>query len=333
MAAFAERLKLLESYGEVKISKNGNYYIEVYVGVPIVSSNIYSIRSVTKNGLHKIGDPYTYKREVKAVLMLTAGNKLKYKHFDKNNFSPLSLSVVRNYSVNPALKHMFLYGRKCEFLRNYDNVFLSYYNFLKSFSSFKEVWKFLGVSSKVEVTEDNLVKLMLGQCLGSMEEVLKTSYDLLEDTITMAKALKFDLKSSKKSVKNLHDDLVILTNNKEAEGFSDESVTPTWFSQAVTALEGLDVVFHTSKRQLFLAGQKMKNCISGRSSYLSNYVFFTIVVGGEEYIAQASVTIHEIKGRCNERCPEEIEKMLNDRLMSLGSETKSYTSILDLPMF
>jgi hypothetical protein len=236
--------------------------------------------------------------------MLTSDNKLRYKAQDREFYKSVTSQMI---SVMPKLAKLYLYNKRCEFLRNYDSGFMQYYNFLKSFRSMKEVFAFLGVTAKVDFTPSNLEKCMAGHNFKNKTILIEADLTVLNDTIRMAGELGMDITQTDKSIKNLHDELIHLINLKQADSYSDEQIVPPYFYKLKDILDEHNAVYYTSKRQLFLAGQAFHNCISGRSYKLATNMFFSMEINGVNMIFDIeSDRIVEGKGMYNKYHPQEV---------------------------
>lgn len=300
---FQKRIEMLAELGSVQVSKGGNYYVVLRSSKANVLKT-FSTRSVTKNTLSKLNTDFTYPKVHKEIVMLTLDNKLKFKQMEKNNYTPLSSKIVAN---NFSLAKLYLFNKKSEYLRHYHSGFLNHFNLLKSFKSMKEVFAFLGVTAKVEFTIENLEKLIEGYNFKNKTILIEGGLQNLRDCTRLAKTLEIDITQTNKSIINLHDDLIKITNNREAESYSDEVIIPLFFYELKEILDNYSAIYYTSKRALFLAGKTFHNCISGRSHRLHSDMFFSINITGVDMIFQVNKEgIVEGKGKYNKYDSERV---------------------------
>lgn len=67
---YQKRLELLNIFDNVKVSKNGNYYVVLYKQSEYVEHS-YSCYNVTKSTIDKLGESYGYFKDHKTILLLT----------------------------------------------------------------------------------------------------------------------------------------------------------------------------------------------------------------------------------------------------------------------
>jgi len=293
---FKKRLEILSELGTVELSPAGNYYVVLSTNETTIEK-IFTARCATKNTLHKLNTNFSYKKRFREIIMLTSDNKIKYKPFNRDFYSNLTNTVVQS---KPELLKLYVYNKKCEFLRNYSVEYLKFYSFLRSFRSMSEVFTYLGITAKVEYSPDLLEKCIVGYNFKNKTLILQSDLAVLNDTIRLANDIGRDITQTEKSIKNLHDELIEVINMKDAEGYSDEKIVPPYFDKFEKVLKPLGATFYTSKKQLFLAGKAFNNCIAGRSHRLNTDVFFSMNIGGIDMIFESQENqLVEGKGRYN----------------------------------
>jgi hypothetical protein len=277
---FKQRLELLAELGTVETSKNGNYFVVLKENKQEITKE-FTARCATKNTLHKLNSSFNYSKTFKEIVMLGSDNSILYKPADKEIFSKVSSRTVM---MVPKLQKLYLYNKRCEFLRNYPTEFMKFYSLLKSFKSMKEVFAYLGVTAKVEFSVDLLEKCITGYQFKNKTVIIEANLLELNDTIRMAAQLGRDITQTDKSIKNLHTELIELISLQEADSYSDSSITPSYFNEIKEKLKDYNPTFYTSHKQLFLAGKKFVNCISSRSYKLDTHVFFSVDIDDVEIV-------------------------------------------------
>jgi hypothetical protein len=298
------KLELLEQLGEVLTSSSGSKYVILDTIVNQVTRE-YSEYSVTKNTLKKMGEVYSYTKNEKTIVLLK-DNKFFFKAIN-STFKPLS---KHNVLCFPKLLELYVYNKKCEFLKNYSVSYLRYFNFLKSFTSFKEVKDFLGYTF---ISVDDFLKLDFGNVLFFAHLPATTAIkfvnnseakELYRDSKRMA-GVNFVSPTSLTSLREYHDKLV-LEQSYEYLALKDTSVK--WFAHPIDkVLDGSSIKRITSDYDLYKEGLEMRHCIGSRGYHLNTKVFLSIVWENQKYSCQITdKNIDEIRGYRNSEAPEEL---------------------------
>jgi hypothetical protein len=304
------KLELLEQLGEVLTSSSGSKYVILDTIVNQVTRE-YSEYSVTKNTLKKMGEVYSYTKNEKTIVLLK-DNKFFFKAIN-STFKPLS---KHNVLCFPKLLELYVYNKKCEFLKNYSVSYLRYFNFLKSFTSFKEVKDFLGYTF---ISVDDFLKLDFGNVLFFAHLPATTAIkfvnnseakELYRDSKRMA-GVNFVSPTSLTSLREYHDKLV-LEQSYEYLALKDTSVK--WFAHPIDKFLDVDefvgdssIKRITSDYDLYKEGLEMRHCIGSRGYHLNTKVFLSIVWENQKYSCQITdKNIDEIRGYRNSEAPEEL---------------------------
>jgi len=311
---YNKRLELLNKLGEVKQTKLGQYVIinRIKQDIQVVNTG----KSITKGTIKKIGKITTYPKNYDTLIYLGYDNILKFKN--ENGWKTLTpnaiyklkgINIIGNFDI---LKEMTLYGKKSEYLKNYDINFLQFFNFLKSFKSFKEVLIYLGITFEVDITVDNISKFINGYIIENKNSLLEISSSEILDTVKMLQRFP-NYEQNNKKVKNIHDDLVKLINLEDINSKSDEIIKSPLYFKLKDKLEFLNPKFLLSERALFLEGLEMHHCVSTRTENLKNRLYFNFNWNNEPYTCELGSSWGiELKGKYNKFPPEELElKILN----------------------
>lgn len=309
------KLELLDQLGEVLTSKSGSKYVILNSNVNRVTKE-YSGYSVTKNTLSKLGEMYSYTKNEKTIILLK-DNKFFFKGIG-STFKALSKYNVIRF---PELLELYVYNKKCEFLKNYNVSYLYYFNFLKSFTSFKEVKDFLGYTF---ISVNDFLKLEFGSVLFFAHLPATTAVkfvnnseakDLYNDARRMA-GENFISPTSLISLREYHEELVNQQSLAFLESRSRDTITFPHPTDKI--VNGDSIKRITSDYDLYKEGIEMSHCIGSRSFFLHSKVFLSILWQGNRYSCQISEKkIDEIKGYKNTKAPEELITYLNFKLNSL----------------
>ena len=121
------------------------------------------------------------------------------------------------------------------------------------------------------------------------------------------------LYDSDKLITTLHDELVILQNQKKVESISDEIRTFD-NTQKLTDLFP-EYTLLNSERKLFLEGQKMNHCIHSRWNDSGENHFFSIKHSGEDWSLQVkNGKAYEIRGKFNKTPPQTLINEINSKI-------------------
>ena len=306
------KLELLSELGEIITSKSGSQYV-VLLTEPELVTKEYHERSITKNTLNKLGQTFSYTKNNKMIILLK-NNKFYFKNL-RGDFAPLSKSDI---FVAPALKELYFYGKKCEFLKNYSIEYLRYYQFLKSFTSFKEVKDFLGytfISVEDFLTLDFNSVLYFSHLPANIAIKFvnnSESIQIYKDCKRMA-GENFVSPTSLTSLRNYHDELVL---QQSLETLKLKSKSEVFFEHHIDkAVDGVNIKRITNEYDLYKEGLEMSHCIGYRGYNLPYKVFLSILWENERYSCQiTNDKIDEIKGYRNSGAPIELINYLTNLL-------------------
>ena len=307
-------LKALSKLGEVKVSKKGNYYVELSRNTDIVTTD-YNYFNVTKAKINNVGETFTYPKISTEIIMLTTTG-VYYKNTNSTKFSKLSLKDVRH---KVKLKELFLIGKRAEWLKNYPQLSLNCWNYIKSFSSLREMLKHLGVTFNLSnITENQLECLIVGYKFQDKHDILKYSPQYILDIIRMINQTGlFEYYQTSKSLPKVHNELVEIINKNKLESYSNTPIFPVYAKQVIKQLEDSNIKFTwlNNHRDLVLEGMKQHHCVSSRQNQLYNTLFFNIEHAGKDYTLQCTKnTVVEFKGKYNEAVPVELKNIIIETL-------------------
>ncbi len=318
-----KRLEILSRLGDVQESKNGGHYVVL----SSVSGNRQVIRtatSVSKNELHRLGERLDIPQTNNEIMLLTKDNKILYKASNIKRFQTLNSKVLVQLSNNytrpiPNIIELLLYGKKCEWIKNYDHKLYRLYKFIRSFGSPKELLKFLGVTFRVnndQITYSNIYNLITGYKFLNKRALIGVDEHYLQDVINMIESTnRQDLYKSDKNLTNLHNELVEIQNIGKIERFPDTIVAPLYMKELALHLSTkFEVESLNSERALYREGIVMKHCVGSRSYQLPNRCYFHIKYKGKDWTLECTDRINELKGYRNELPDKELTDSIKECL-------------------
>lgn len=308
------KLDILKTYGDVQQSKTGSNYV-VLSTVLVKKEIIKSWANVTKNTILEAKDR-SYNKTNKEMLLLK-NNKFYYKQQMEDFFRVLSISKVK---MNNNLARAYFFNKKCEFLKNENPSYYTAYNFLKSFSSMKEVKNYLGftflsVENFKSYSFESIINLyMRFKSATIVYRFLKNSstdwVSYLADINNMANGTAV-IPESPGACVALHDKLVLEQNLVLLSNKSEVIVT---FPHNFDNIDSFEKKIRlTSEKDLFKEGLEMSHCVRFRSHLLSSNAFYSIVFENNRYTLQINkngdlVEIQGYKNRTN--IPEKLKQII-----------------------
>jgi hypothetical protein len=336
-----KRIELFKTiYPNYKISKKGNYYIEI--GDKKENSRIiqYTGYNVTKGLIDKLGtakEVITHQYDY--VLLMTPRGVFKILHNKRGkrasfkNFTMKDLTY-HAHNLGHPVADIFFVGRKYEYLRDYPN--LHRYRIAQNFTSLKELKCFLGFDF---INDDEFYNLI---CIGNNldQDIIKwlikaesksnihrlitrkgstELFTLLEDYERMCgqQGLKMEIPAGYNKLKELHDEVVYEKNKGRIDSYSDTQVY---------SMRPIDGSFETkwndfgitfkqlnTPRELFIRGLKQNHCIGSYGDDLDSYAFYTLTWKGVEYDLMISKEgmLRQFHGSRNSHPPVELYNFVN----------------------
>jgi hypothetical protein len=327
---FKKRLELLAEIGPVIESESGNFYVILDEITTEYNKEVNQF-SVTKSKLDDQFKQISYVKKSQELIMINKEGNLLYKGtITGAYFRNLGISTIRNLMYrdffSKVLK-LFLYNKRCEWIASSSDPLqlIPYFNLLKSFKSLKDLLKHLNYTAALHDLSD-LPKLIVGYSFQNKTNVIQSDFDILRDTARMIVQNGFvNYYDSDKSIRNIHDEIVVEINKKSLDNYSTEVIRPLYAGEVDLALLESNIKFIPldTARKLAENGFKLHHCIGSYAHKLEYELFYELIWGEESYSLRSNrSTLLECRGKYNSTPPKEL----------LDKLSKCYTIIKPEPM-